>query len=41
MRTDYIDKALGEIANLEAIGDQDADKIMKLVKQAQKKAEKY
>jgi hypothetical protein len=41
MRTDYIDKALGEIANLAATGDKDADKIIKLVKQAQKKAEKY
>ncbi|MCP3659494.1 MAG: hypothetical protein GY830_03905 [Bacteroidetes bacterium] len=40
-RSDYWSKSLGEIANLEAKGDQDARTIMKLVKAASKKAQKY
>jgi hypothetical protein len=41
MRTDYIDKALGEIANLAATGDSDAGTAMKIVKEAKRLAEKY
>ena len=40
-RSDYWDKSLGEIANKAAAGDEDAETIMKLVKQASSKAQKY
>jgi hypothetical protein len=40
-RSDYCAKLLGEVANLAASGDRDAETIMKLVKEAKKKAEKY
>ena len=41
MRTDYIDKAFGEIANLAATGDSDAGTAMQIVKEAKRLAEKY
>ena len=40
-RSDYWGKALGEIANMAARGDREADTNLKLVKQAGKKAQKY
>jgi hypothetical protein len=40
-RSDYWEKTLGEIANMAGEGDNEAKTIMKLVKEAPKKAQKY
>ncbi|HEY9645471.1 MAG TPA: hypothetical protein V6C88_03825 [Chroococcidiopsis sp.] len=41
VRTDYQDLRVGELANLAAKGDRDAETAIKLLKQAKKKQEKY
>jgi len=41
LQTGYEEKTVGEIANLAAQGDKEANKALKMVKQAAKKAEKY
>lgn len=40
-RSDYLDKSVGELAYLAAGGDADAETILKLIKQAGSKAQKY
>lgn len=41
LRTDYQRRKVGEIANLAAEGDADAETAIKIIKQARKKREKY
>lgn len=41
VRTDYQDIRVGELANLAAEGDSDAETAIKILKQARKKQEKY
>ncbi len=41
LRTDYQIKKVGELANLAAMGDNDAKTAIKILKQARKKREKY
>lgn len=41
IRTDYQDLEVGELANLAAQGDTDAETAIKILKQARKKQEKY
>lgn len=41
VRTDYQDIKVGELANLAAEGDSDAETAIKILKQARKKQEKY
>lgn len=41
VRTDYQDIKVGELANLAAQGDSDAETAIKILKQARKKQEKY
>ena len=41
IRTDYQTKKVGELANLAADGDTEAEAAIKILKQARKKREKY
>lgn len=41
IRTDYQQKTVGELANLAAEGDAEAEKAIKMLKEARKKREKY
>jgi hypothetical protein len=41
LRSDYHNKRVGELANLAAEGDADAETAIKILKQARKKQEKY
>jgi hypothetical protein len=41
LRTDYQNQKVGELANLAAEGDLDAETAIKILKQARKKREKY
>lgn len=41
LRTDYQTQKVGELANLAAEGDADAETAIKILKQARKKREKY
>ncbi len=41
LQTDYQDLKVGELANLAAEGDSDAETAIKILKQARKKQEKY
>lgn len=41
LRTDYHNKRVGEIANMAAEGNADAETAIKILKQARKKKEKY
>lgn len=41
IRTDYQSRKVGELANLAAEGDKDAETAIKILKQARKKREKY
>jgi|GEM_PF-1723945 len=41
LRTDYHNKSVGELANLAAVGDQEAETAIKILKQARKKYQKY
>ncbi|MEC4813501.1 MAG: hypothetical protein SAK29_09555 [Scytonema sp. PMC 1069.18] len=41
LRTDYQNFRVGELANLAATGDADAETAIKILKQARKKCEKY
>lgn len=41
LRSDYQSKKVGELANLAAEGDPDAETAIKILKQARKKREKY
>lgn len=41
LRSDYQHLKVGELANLAALGDSDAETAIKILKQARKKREKY
>ncbi|QLE58116.1 hypothetical protein [Nostoc sp. TCL26-01] len=41
LRSDYQNLSIGELANLAATGDEDAETAIKILKQARKKREKY
>jgi hypothetical protein len=41
LRSDYHNLKVGELANLAAMGDSDAETAIKILKQAKKKKEKY